>query len=156
MQLWTAKVDRKYSCIYFSYLALYVRLVGLVPNCQQLPGFGKKHNHVFFLWLLPEVIISAKSAKRYVDLRRCFGKLGLKSILLMKLKSIGYLGVHCKSFSQLRGHIGCSRCQLDSLFSSLLFTGTDKASLGRCSAAHIGAMCWWQSVKTRHLLIPLL
>lgn len=106
-------------------------------------ALGRNSNHAFFLWFLPEVIISAKSAKGYVDLCRCFGKLGLKFIFLMKLKSIDCLGVRCKSFSQLRGHIGCSRCQLGCLFSSLLFTGTYKASLGRCSTAHVGARCCW-------------
>lgn len=40
-------------------------------------ALGRNSNHVFFLWLLPEVIISAKSAKGYMDLCRHFGKLGL-------------------------------------------------------------------------------
>lgn len=127
----------------FSFPVLHFTF-GLWVWCQTASSclaLGRNSNHLFFLRLLPEVIISAKPAKRYVDLCRCSGKLGLKFIFLMKLKSIGYLGVHYKSFSQLRGHIGRSRCQLDCLFSSLLFTGTYKASLGRCSTAHIAAMC---------------
>jgi len=103
---------------------------------------GRNDSHGFSHGFYLKVIIWARYAERYADLCEPFGKIGLKFVFVMKPKSGGYLGVRCKGFSRLCGHIGRSRCQLDCLFCSLLFTDTYGASLGRCSTAHVGARCW--------------